>query len=129
MKELEKIEPFMWLQIKPNEVKAKITCVMPAGSDFNHPYNRYEIEFTGGEKLVIKEGLLRDIFGFTGIMGQHNESLNEALARVEKENEEKAKLADGEKSLLVAEAKELGIKSSHLMSIEKLKEKITELKG
>jgi len=117
------LEPYTWLQVK-GQYKVKINGIIPAGSDFNHPYNRYELLFEGGEKLVMKEGLLRELFGFTGIIGLYAEDFDTAVTRIEAEKPKE----DDEKALLVSEAKELGIKQPHLMKIETLKEKIAEAK-
>lgn len=85
----DKIDPYMWLQVKPSDIKAKITCVIPAGSDSNHPYNRYELDIVGLGKIVMREDLVRALFGYLGITGLFHESLEETISRLEAEKLEK----------------------------------------
>lgn len=130
MKELTEIQPFMWIAPKPNEIKAKISGIIPAGSDTAYPYTRLKVEFETGEIMVMKESLVRQLFQDMEIIGTFKESFEETIARLEAEKpkvEEETEEVD--KSVLIAEAKALGIKSPHVMGIEKLQQKIAEAKG
>ena len=115
MKELETITPFMWLEPKKSDVKAKVTGIIPAGSDIMYPYMRCKIEFTTGDQLIMKQDLIKMMFNDLELQGTFNETYEQTLEKMPK---------DDEKEVLLAKAKELGIRSAHLMSIDKLKEKI-----
>lgn len=93
LKELPKnIEPFSWLQTEPQDYKAKINCIIPAGSDSGHPYNRYEIEFESGEKIVLSQGLLEKLFKFTGVVGySYEKTFDQTVNRIEEQKAIKKK--------------------------------------
>ena len=112
-----KLEPYMWLETKKCEFKAKITGINPAGGV--KPYAEYELAFENGQKLVIRQEIIDMLFDYTGIQGDFHKTYEESCA-------ECATKVD-EKDILKDRAKELGIKGAHLLSLDKLKEKIVQV--
>lgn len=119
-------QPYTWLKPKKSEAKAKIICVNPAGGTEN--IASYEIQLETGQKMTFRQDILDILFESTGIVGDFYKSFAETTGE-QPEKEVKPKEALGaltEKGELVVKAKALGIKSAHLMSVDKLKEKIQE---
>lgn len=79
----ERIEAYIWAKLKKDDdMVCQIVGITPAGADSNHPYNRYTIEFFGGEKIVLKESVMNMLFAYTGIAGQVKEDYNQAVKRI-----------------------------------------------
>lgn len=126
MKELENIVPYMWLQPKENNVKAKITGIIPAGSDIAHPYYRYKVEFETGEQIVLKDTVLKMLFSDLGVVGDFKDTFEEACekSKVDATND----IIDDERAELIEKAKKLGIKSPQLYKdLDRLKAKIEQV--
>ena len=119
-----KLEPYMWLESKKCEFKAKITCVMPAGGLKN--YAEYELLFENGHKLVLKQEIIDMLFAYTGIQGDFHRTFEETMKELRK-NTKKEEPKSDERAELVKKAKELGIKSPHLIKdLNKLREKVLQ---
>lgn len=126
MDKLETIIPYMWMTPKESDIKAKITGIIPAGSDFSHPYTRYKVEFEGGEQIVLKDTVLKFLFKDLNILGTYTETFDETNKRLNQEKPKKEIVSD-ERDILIEKAKSLGVKSPHLIKdLDKLKLKIEQ---
>ena len=116
---MEVLQPYEWLQVKPSDLRAKVTIVNPAGGV--DQFTSYELTFEDGQKIVLKDEIVEMLFERLNIAGYIYETFEQVTKRL-------LPLGEELKDELVAEAKSLGIKSAHLLGIDKLKEKIAEAK-
>ena len=84
----EIIESYMWLQPKPNDLKVKITGIHPGGADPFYPESRYKVNIIGLGELVMSKEFIRALFGFTGIIGTHQETFEQSVERLSNQESE-----------------------------------------